>query len=149
MVVRRFGQVGEPISPSLQLLQAGSVEPLAATETGLGDAIRALDYQWRGTLSYIASGNGDESGTLTGRIEHLTLGTYSVSALVDLSGVGSAAFDDDDNYLGRTVYYGFSAGNGLADDGHFVTSAAPVPLPTAGWLLVSALAGVGALGRRR
>ncbi|MFY9511222.1 MAG: PEP-CTERM sorting domain-containing protein [Rubrivivax sp.] len=110
----------EPVSPSLQWLSGGSATPLAFTETGLGDSIRDPNYQWRASIDYTPSGNGDNSGTLSGSIEHLNLGSFSVQASVDFAALG---------LVGAPVYYGFTAANGAATDGHFVTSAMPVPEP--------------------
>lgn len=134
----------EASSPSLQILQRGSSDPLAVTETGLGDAIRDPDFQWLARVLYTPSGNEDEKGTLEGTIEHLNLGTFSVSALVDLN---TFAEPIDGGHL---VFFGFTASNGAATDGHFVTSAepAPVPVPATFWLLGSALGGLGVLRRR-
>lgn len=131
----------EPVSPSIQILQSGSVTPLAATETGLGDAIRDPDFQWYASVDYNPSGNNDQSGLLTGTIYHLNLGTYTVSATVDFAALGMD---------GSQVYYGFTASNGLADDGHIVTSAIPlaVPEPDEWALLVAGLAAVGWTVRR-
>lgn len=133
---------GEPVSPSIQILQAGSVTPVAATETGLGDAIRDPDYQWFATVDYNPSGNNDQTGLLTGTIYHLNLGTYTVSASVDFAALGMD---------GAQVYYGFTASNGLADDGHIITSAIPmaVPEPDEWMLLVAGLAVVAWTARRR
>lgn len=118
---------GEPVSPSLQILANGSVTPLNSNETGLGDTIRDPNYQWYAIVSYEPSGNNDFTGTLTGTINHLNLGTYSVSAGVDFSGIDGSA-----------VAYGFTASNGLATDGHYVTSAiAVVPEPGSGWLMLA------------
>ena len=125
---------GEPVSPSLQILQGGSVVPLAATETGLGDAIRDPDLQWYASVSYTPSGL-DNSGVLTGTIAH-PLGTFAVSATVDFNALGLA---------GNPVFYGFSAATGLATDGHVVTSAVPVPEPGS-WAMV--LAGLALLAWR-
>ena len=135
---------GDPVSPSIQILQNGSSEPVASTETGLGDAIRDPDFQWLASVLYTPSGNDDETGTLQGTITHLNLGSFSVSALVDLSNLGQVI----DGV--HTVFFGFTAANGLATDAHFVTSAipAPVPLPPALWLFGSALGGFGLLRRR-
>ena len=141
--VDTFNFSGEPISPSIQILQGGAITPLAFVETGLGDTIEDLDFQWRGTVIYTPSGNDDEMGALNGTITHLNLGTFSVSADVDLSGLGNSVSG------GHEVFFGFTAGNGLADDGHFITTAAPVPLPAAFWLLGSALAAVGVSRRRK
>lgn len=139
-----FNFSGEPVSPSLQILQDGSTNPLAVTETGLGDAIRDPDFQWYAKVLYTPSGNDDETGTLEGTIEHLNLGTFSVSALVNLSTLGQATAG------GHFVFFGFTASNGAATDQHHVTSAvaAPVPVPAALWLLGSALGGLGVLRRR-
>ena len=131
---------GEPVSPSLQILQAGNVTPLAATETGLGDAIRDPDFQWYASVGYLPSGNNDNSGTLTGHIVHLNLGSFEVSASVDFDMLGLA---------GNPVFYGFSASNGLSTDGHIVTSAVPVPEPQTYALLLAGLGLLGWLTRRR
>ena len=137
-----FHFTGDPVSPSLQILQAGSVAPLAATETGLGDSIRDPNYQWYANVSYAPSGLGDSAGLLTGRIDHLNLGSFSVAAAVDFSALGLA---------GSPVFYGFTASNGLATDGHWVTSAVPLPVPEpGGWaLLLAGLTAVLVVGRRR
>jgi len=135
-----FNFDGEPVSPSLQVLTGGNITPLAYTETGLGDSIRDPDYQWLATVDYTPSGLGDSSGTLTGSIHHVNLGSFSVQAAVDFSALGLD---------GAPVYYGFTAANGLATDGHFVTSAIPVPEP-GGWALMLAGGAVMlALVRRR
>jgi hypothetical protein len=131
---------GEAVSPSLQILAGGSVSPLATTETGLGDAIRDPNYQWRATVDYTPSGLGDQAGMLSGTIEHLNLGSFSVSAAVNFADLGLA---------GQAVAYGFTAANGLATDGHFVTSATPVPEPRAALLLANGLLALLWLGRRR
>jgi hypothetical protein len=123
---------GEPVSPSLQILQEGSVTPLAASETSLGDSIRDPNFQWRATVSYTPSGSEDHTGTLVGAIEHPDLGMHSVSSPVDFGQLGLAE---------TAVYYGFTAANGAAIDGHFVTSAAPVPEPHT-WLMMAAGLGV-------
>ncbi|KQV58104.1 PEP-CTERM domain protein [Pelomonas sp. Root1217] len=131
---------GEPVSPSLQILSGGSVTPLAATETGLGDAIRDPDFQWYASVQYTPSGLNDNAGMLTGTIEHLNLGTFTVSAQVSFDQLG---------LVGTPVFYGFTAANGLATDGHFVTSAVPVPEPGSGALILAGLACLGMLARRR
>lgn len=131
---------GEAVSPSVQILQGGDVTPLAFTETGLGDTIRDPNYQWRGQLDYTPSGIGDDSGLLTGTIWHLNLGSFAVSAAVDFNALG---------LVGAPVYYGFTAGNGLAIDGHFITSAAPVPEPGGYAMLLAGIAVLGYLVRRR
>ncbi len=137
-----FNFAGEPISPSIQILQHGSSDPLAAQETGLGDTIRDPDFQWYARVLYTPSGNDDETGTLQGTIEHLNLGTFSVSAVVDLSNLGQVVDG------AHVVFYGFTASNGAATDAHIVTSAAPVPLPAGLGLLGSALGGLGLMRRR-
>lgn len=147
-----FNFTGEPASPSIQILQDGSVTPLAFTETGLADIRDPSYYQWWGTLSYTPSGNDDETGTLTGTIDQYVGGlSFSVSTNVDWSGVGTAEYDTNTGqYLGRRVYYGFTAGNGLADDGHFVTSAtAVVPVPAAAWLFGSGMLGLVGAARNK
>jgi hypothetical protein len=128
---------GEPVSPSLQILQAGSVTPLASFETGLGDSIRDPDFQWYASLNYTPSGFSDQSGSLTGNISHFNLGNFSVSATVDFSALA-----------GKPVVYGFTAGNGLATDGHFVTSAVPVPEPETYAMLLAGLCLIGGIARR-
>ncbi len=141
---------GDPVSPSLQILAQGSVAPLTATETGLGDSIRDPFYQWHAFVDYVPSGNIDESGTLTGRISRLDLGDFSVSQVIDSRQVGLRLTDQNTgDYLGNTVYYGFTAANGLADDGHFVTSAVPVPEADTWAMLVAGLGLIGFIARRR
>lgn len=129
---------GEPVSPSLQILKAGNMTPLAYSETGLGDSIRDPDFQWYASVNYTPSGLGDQIGTLTGNISHANLGSFSVSATVDFT-----------TLAGNPVYYGFTAGNGLATDGHFVTSAIPVPEPETYAMLLAGLALIGGITRRR
>lgn len=121
-----FHFTGEPVSPSLQVLAGGSTTPLAFTETGLGDGIRDPNYQWSGMVSYQPSGLNDNTGILTGRIEHIDLGSFSVNASVDFNGLA-----------GAPVYYGFTASNGAAMDGHFITSAVPIPEPGSGALMLA------------
>ncbi|MBL8335330.1 MAG: PEP-CTERM sorting domain-containing protein [Rhodoferax sp.] len=51
--------------------------------------------------------------------------------------------------MGRRVLYGFTASNGLASDGHLVTSLAPVPEPSTYAMLLAGLAlMVSLVGRR-
>jgi hypothetical protein len=128
------------VSPSLQILSGGSVAPLAYTETGLGDDIRDPNYQWYASLQYTPSGQDDNTGMLTGSISHLNLGSFSVSASVDFDALG---------LVGVPVFYGFTAGNGLATDGHFVTSAMPVPEPGSWAMILAGLGWLGMLAQRR
>ena len=118
---------GEPVSPSLQILTRGSTTPLAATPTGLGDNIRDPNFQWYASVSYVPSGNNDDMGVLTGRIVHINLGTFEVASSVDFNALG---------LVGSPLFYGFTASNGLAMDGHAVTSAVPVPEPGT-WALMA------------
>ena len=133
---------GEAVSPSLQILANGSVTPLAVTETGLGDDIRDdaahTHDQWYATLAYTPSGLGDNSGLFSGSIAEPNLGSFSVQAAVDFSGLA-----------GAPVFYGFTAGNGLATDGHYVTSAVAVPEPGSWALLLAGLGVAGVIARRR
>ena len=139
---------GEPVSPSLQVLKAGSVTPVAFTETGLNDGIRDQNLQWIGQVQYTPSGLGDERGTLTGSISRPDFGAFSVSAVIDGTVVGTRLTDaQTSEYLGNSVYFGFTAANGLADDGHVVTSAVPVPEPESWAMLVVGLGLI--LGRLR
>lgn len=131
---------GEPESPSLQILAGGSVTPLAFVETGLGDAIRDPDFQWRAEISWLPSGPEDSAGVLTGTIGHLNLGSFSVQAAVDFGALAMA---------GAPVWWGFTGANGLAQDGHYITSAAPVPEPGAAGLMVLGLAASSFIARRR
>lgn len=131
---------GEPVSPSVQILTSGSVTPLAAVATGLGDAIRDPDFQWGGALVYTPSGLDDNAGTLEGRIEHINLGSFSVQAAIDFGALGLA---------GNSVYYGFTASNGAATDGHATSWGAPVPEPQTYALLLAGLATLGLLAHRR
>lgn len=140
LAIDTFHFDGEPVSPSLQLLSGGSVTPLAATATGLGDAIRGSTYQWYAALHYTPSGNGDNTGVLTGTLENLDHGSFSVSAAVDFDALG---------LVGVPVFYGFTAANGLATDGHFVTSAMPVPEPGRWALVLAGLGWLALLARRR
>lgn len=131
---------GEPVSPSLQILAGGSVTPLSVTETGLGDAIRDPDYQWLAQLDYAPSGAADHAGVLTGQIWHPNLGSFSVTAPVNFTDLG---------LVGVPLYYGFTASNGLADDGHIITSAMAVPEPHGWALLLSGLIGLRGIHLRR
>jgi hypothetical protein len=138
------GSGGEPVSPSLQILQGGNVTPLAATETGMGDSIRDRYYQWYATVNYTPTGNN--AGTLIGYIENLNFPgndsytSFAVSAVVDFGALGMAD---------KPVYYGFTASNGLATDAHMVTSAVPVPEPETYAMMLAGLGLLGFSARRR
>lgn len=134
-----FNFPGEPVAPSIQILQDGSVTPLSYTQTGLASLSDPSYYQWYAKLEYTPSGNNDGTGTLTGSIDQFVGNqSFSVTATVD----GNAL-------SGVPLHYGFTAGNGLADDGHFVTSAVPVPEPETWGMLLAGLGLVGAAARRR
>jgi Bacterial lectin len=90
MAVDTFNFDDEPTSPSLQILAGGDVQPLASTETGLGDSIRDSNGPWFGSLAYTPSGLDDSAGTLLARIEHIELGSSSVQTAVDFHALGLA-----------------------------------------------------------
>lgn len=134
-----FNFDGEPTAPSIQILENGSVVPLAYTETGLADIRDPSYYQWSTTLSYTPSGLYDMQGDLTGTIDqYIGSLSFSVSTTVD----GTLLHN-------LPLYYGFTAGNGLADDGHYVSSAVAVPEPEAWAMLLAGLGLVGFAARRR
>ena len=101
-------------------------------------------------FAYQASGNGDEMGILTATIVRPDFGTFSVSSAADWSSTGDALYGaESGNYLGRLVRYGFTAGNGLASDGHLVASLNPVPEPHTYAMLLAGVALMATLVRRR
>jgi hypothetical protein len=141
--VDTFNFTGEPVSPSVQILTGGSSTPVAYTETGLGNSVRNAQYALIGTLSYAPSGHGDNAGTLTGKIWNPDLGSFSVQAPVDFAALALA---------GVPVYYGFTAANGLATDGHTIQWGAPaaaVPEPGSWAMILAGLACLGLIARRR
>jgi hypothetical protein len=79
---------------------------------------------------------------LLGTLDHLNLGIYTVSTAIDF---GSTGLD----MAGQALFFGFTAGNGLAQDQHIVTSAMPVPEPGAWAMLLVGLLATGTLARRR
>lgn len=120
--------------------------PLAVVPTGMGDDIPGRYYQWYATVNYTPTGNNDHAGTLTGYIENLdhpgdvSFTSFEVSAAIDFGAL---------DMVGNPAYYGFTAANGAATDGHFVTSAAPVPEPESYAMLLAGLGLLGSIARRR
>ncbi|MBI3154238.1 MAG: PEPxxWA-CTERM sorting domain-containing protein [Burkholderiales bacterium] len=149
--VDTFNFEDEPEAVSVQILGDGDASPIVYTETGLGD-IQPPEYsQWQAQVNYTPSGFDDEAGDLTFAIHQPHTGqTYTVE--LDDAAWGAVAidlYDEDENYLGRGVHIGFTAGNGLADDGHFIGSLTPIPEPSSWALLLAGLGVVGQLARRR
>lgn len=133
-----LGDLGEPVSPSLQILAGGSVTPLKVFETGLGDSIRDTNGLWYARVNYTP--NGNNTGTFAGTINHLNLGSFSVSSTVDFDALGM---------VGSPVYYGFTASNGAATDFQYISSAVPVPEPETYGMLLAGLGLMGFVERRR
>lgn len=149
--VDTFNFGGEPQAVSLQILADNSVLPLVYTETGLPDIQPPDYYQWFGTVSFTSDGQGFETGDLSFAVHQAFTGaTYRVDySGADWFGIAQDIFDQDANYLGRGVHLGFTAGSGLADDGHFIGSLAPIPEPETWALLLAGLGLVGFVARRR
>ncbi|MDP3872602.1 MAG: PEPxxWA-CTERM sorting domain-containing protein [Methyloversatilis sp.] len=146
--VDTFNFDNEPQAVSVQILGEGSSTPLAFTETGLPDIQPADYYQWFGTVGFTPSGDDDETGTLSFEIlQAFTNQSYRVEwSSADWSSVATDVYDEESNFLGRGIHFGFTAGNGLADDVHFVgslTVAPPIPEPST-WAML--LAGLGLAG---
>jgi len=143
------------VSPSLQILVAGDASaPIDVTEmTSLGDGIRDQSLQWRAWVSYTPSGigAGDGTGWLEGGITRPDLGTFTVQSTdrIDMRDLGEQVLDENNNVIGYSVFYGFTAANGAADDGHFITSAVPVPEPETWALMLAGLGLVAFAARRR
>jgi hypothetical protein len=140
MAVDTFNFDDEPTSPSLQILAGGSTTPLAVVETGLGDSIRDPSLQWQAEFRFTPSGNSDSAGTLQARITHFNLGSFSTTAPVDF-----AALSMD----GEPIWFGFTASNGAATDGHVISSAMVVPEPGSWALMLGGAAMLGLVARRR
>ena len=138
LAIDTFNFDGEPISPSLQILQNGSVTPLAVTETGIGDGLYNVSSQWRVQLDWAPSGLGDHMGLLSGTLSQADQGSFAVQATLDLS-----------DLAGMPLFYGFTAGTGLADDSYAVSSAMPVPEPANSALMLAGLAALIGLKKRR
>lgn len=142
---------GSPIAPSIQILENGDAgSPLATVETGIPSMTEPNFFVWSATVHYEPSGNDDLTGELTGTI-HQTLGdlSFSVSSPVDFNGIGGVVRDaETEAYVGHRLRFGFSAANGLADDGHTVLSIVPTPEPGLGALCAAGTAGVAMLARR-
>lgn len=146
-----FNFEGEPVAPSLQILENGSVQPISFFETGIADIRDPNYFVWNAVVSYVPSGNGDETGTLTATIEQAFDETsYTVSAPVNWQNVGQPVIDPTTElYVGRPLRFGFSAGTGAADDGHFVHALTPAPEPGLGAMIFAGTAVLGVASRRR
>lgn len=144
LAIDTFHFDGEPVSPSLQILTSGNASPVAHLETNLGDSIRNTEFQWFGRLEYDPSGSNDNTGTLRASIDNLNLGSFSVQTTIDF---GPGGLDMADNL----IYYGFTASNGAATDGHATSwgALAPVPEPGTWAMLLTGMAMLGAAARRQ
>lgn len=86
-----------------------------------------------------SAGRLHKTGTLTGTIDQ-PIGGLTFTVATPLDGTSSGLHN-------VPLYYGFTAGNGLADDGHHVSSAIPVPVPEPEtWAML--LAGLGLVSPR-
>lgn len=141
----------ETQAPSLEILEGGSATPIASVATGLPSLMDPSFFTWVGTVSYEPSGNEDETGTLTGRLDQAEGElVFTVSAPVDWSNTGQAVFDPEtEQYVGRNLRFGFSAATGLSDDGHFVLGLEPLPEPALAAMLFAGTTFLGSVARRR
>lgn len=146
-----FSFAEETQAPSLQILASGSSFPIASVATGLPSLMDPSFFTWVATVRYEPSGNGDETGTLTGQLDQAEGElVFTVSAPVDWSNTGLAVFDPEtEEYVGRNLRFGFSAATGLSDDGHFVLGLEPLPEPGVAAMLVAGTAFLGTVVRRR
>ena len=122
---------GEPVSPSLPGAGGRLGHAARGDRDGPGrDNIRVINYQWFGAVHYTASGLGDSAGTFTGTIDNLDYGSFRSRPRWTL-GAGP----------GRPCRCTWASPRRQwpADDGHFITSAVPVPEPQPALLLLAGL----------